>query len=216
MLDKIKFNGKEYNVCDKNKTSLYNNIINNKKINGSDYPNLEKKLENKIKNKIEDIYINDEIFNIENDIFSYQIFTDYYIYNEYIKSINLDKSIGFNSNIHYIKFIQSLPWTYELDKTLDKYINCEDLMENHFRKKPDRPNITFCNIPIKYNKLYYRYVLYINKQCINCQENEEEGCNVYNKLINFLNKKFSNKKYSKNNIININKKHFIINIKINV
>lgn len=188
MLSIIKFDEKYYNVCDSNKISLYNKLLNEKN-NGSCKTNLDKNL--KTNNNFKEYYINDEIFNIENDIFSYQIFTDHYVYNEYIKSINLDKSIGLNSNRYYLNFIKSLPWTNELDKFLDNYTNCSELMENHFRKRPDRPNITFGNLPIKYNRIYYQYILYTNENCIECQKDEETNCIIYNKLINFLNKKFS-------------------------
>lgn len=178
MLDTINFEGKEYKVCDTKKTSLYNKLNNDKKL---------------IKYNKEN-YIYDDIFNIENDIFKYEIFTDYHIISEYNKSIALDKKMGYNSNKYYLDFIKSLPWTYELDKILDSYTNCNQLMENHFRKKPDKPGIIFGNLPIKYNKLYYIYVLYSSENCIECQKNEEEGCIIYNKLIKFLNKKFSNEK----------------------
>lgn len=188
MLDIISFDGKDYKVCDSKKVSLYNKLINDKKINGSN---------NLITNNNNDVYINDDIFNIEDDIFKYEIFTDYYIITEYNKSIKLDKISGCNSNKHYIDFIKSLPWTYKLDKILDSYTSCSELMENHFRKKPDKPSITFGNLPIKYNKFYYMYVLYTSEQCIECQKNEE-GCIIYNKLINFIKKKLYNKKNNTN------------------
>jgi hypothetical protein len=109
--------------------------------------------------------------------------------NRYKKCIELDKNNGLNSNYYYLKFIRSLPWTKELDNILDKYTNCIDLMENHFRKKPDRPNITFGDIPIQYNKFYYNYVLQMSEACIECEKEDDNRCPVYNKLLNFLKKK---------------------------
>jgi hypothetical protein len=118
--------------------------------------------------------------------------------NKMKECIELDKNNGLNSNKYYLYFIRSLPWTKDIDKILDNYTNCSELMENHFRKKPDRPNITFGNVPIKYNKYYYQYILQTNEQCIECQKNEINGCIIYNKIYKFLNKKMNSK-------ININK-----------
>lgn len=158
MLDKIKLYGKTYIVCGSNKVSLYNKLIDENKNNF-----------------------------IYEDIFKYEIITDFYMLNKIKKCIELDKNNGLNSNEYYLDFIRSLPWTNDLDKILDNYTNCSELMENHFRKKPDRPNITFGNIPIKYNKYYYQYILQTNEQCIECKKDEINGCTIYNKIYNFLN-----------------------------
>lgn len=117
--------------------------------------------------------------------------------NNYKKCIELDKNNGLNSNIYYINFIKSLPWTKQLDEILDSYTTCSELMENHFRKKPDKPNIIFGNLPTIYNKIYYEYIFWAT-ECVECQKNEENRCTIYNKIWNFLNKKMNPK-------LNINK-----------
>lgn len=160
------------------------------------FSDIEENIEN---NEYNINFINEDIFDIELDIFKYEIINDFYIINKMRECIELDKIVGLNSNKYYLKFIQSLPWTKELDEVLDNYTNCSQLLENHFRKKPDRPNITFCKVPIKYNKIYYSYVLQTNEACIECQKDEENGCSVYNKLNNFINNKFNN--------LNKNEKH---------
>lgn len=182
MLSIIKFDGKYYKVCGSNKTSLYNQLYKNKNCQKKEsYESLS------CGNK--DGFINDDIFNIDLDIFSYKIFTDYFIFNEYKKSMEADISKGNNSNGNYLNFIWSLPWTEELDELLDAYTSCDELMENHFRKKPDKPYITFGNLPIKYNRIYYQYILQSSESCINCQKNKNNSCNTYEKLYNFLLKK---------------------------
>lgn len=179
MLDTINFDGKMYKVCDTNKISLYNKLVNENN--------------NKVKTYISGTneFINDDIFNIEKDIFEYKIFNDYFMINNIKKCIELDKNNGLNSNKYYLDFIYTLPWTKELDYVLNKYTSCHELMENHFRKTKERPNITFCNVPIRYNKYYYEYILWAT-ECIECQKNDENNCLIYNKIINFLNKKIKN------------------------
>lgn len=184
MLSIIKFDGKKYNVCNSNKISLYNQLYKNK--------NSQKmELYESFICGNNDVFIKDDIFNIDFDIFSYKIFTDYFIFNEYKKSMESDILIGNNSNGNYLKFIQSLPWSKELDKILDAYTSCDELMENHFRKKPDKPYITFGNLPMKYNRIYYQYILQSSEQCIECESNEEGSCNTYNKIYKFLMKKIN-------------------------
>lgn len=152
-----------------------------------------------IENDHEDIILNikedtkfiyDDIFNMETDIFTYNIFTNFYIINKYKECIELDKNFGLNSNMYYIEFIKSLPWTKKLDAILDSYTSCYELMENHFRKKPDRPNIIFDSVPIKYNRIYYVYILWSTEGCVNCEKDKEKRCSVYNKIYKFLEKKY--------------------------
>lgn len=180
MLDTINFDEKIYKVCDANKISLYNKLVNEKN-NSNNY---------KVKTYISGTneFIHDDIFNIEENIFRYEIITDFYMLNKMKECIKLDKNNGLNSNQYYLKFICSLPWTKDLDKILDNYTNCSELLENHFRKKPDRPNITFGDVPIKYNKYYYNYVFWAT-DCVECQKKEEKKCPIYNKIYNFLEKK---------------------------
>lgn len=178
MLDKIIIDNKEYIVCDDNKCLLYNKIMDEKK--------------NKLYISGTNKFIYEDIFNIDLDIFDFNVFTYYSILNEYKKSIELDRKNGLNSNKYYLNFIKSLPWTEGLDKTLDTYTNCNELMENHFRKKPDKPNIIFCKLPIEYNIIYYEYIFWAT-ECIECQKDEDNNCIIYNKLWNFLNKKRNKK-----------------------
>jgi hypothetical protein len=127
------------------------------------------------------------------DIFNYEIINDYYIKTKMMECIELDKNNGLNSNQYYIKFIESLPWTAELEILLNTYTNCEQLMENHFKKKPDKPNIVFGTVPTKYNKIYYDYVLQTSEACTECQKYFELCCPIYNKLSKFIDNKFKKK-----------------------
>lgn len=143
---------------------------------------------------IDDNLIIPFISNINLDIFQYDIINDYFMITKFIESLKLDKEIGgLNSNKYYLKFIKNLPWTKELDSVLDTYTNCKQLMENHFMRIPDRKNITFCNVPTKYNKFYYKYVLQTNELCAECQKDPEICCLTYNKLDKFINNKFKKK-----------------------
>jgi hypothetical protein len=186
----IIFDGKRYSVCGSQKISLNNKLSNEKTKNKIDINYHLYQNDTILDNNLSIPFIN----NIENDIFQYEIINDYYMITKMKECIELDKNNGLNSNIYYLRFIKSLPWTKELDAVIDTYNNCSQILENHFRKKHDRQNITFCSVPIKYNRFYYEYVLWTSEACTECEKNEENGCPIYNKLNNFINKKFNNLK----------------------
>lgn len=137
MLDTIKIDGKEYKVCDTNKTSLYNKIINNEKINGSENPNPDKKIKSIKFNNYKD-YL-DYIEKLE-DFDKLELILEEYdscklFFENEIRNSELNKKIKFSRNFYtYIVNCLSEGCKYCETNEEGQCIYNEKLF-NYFKKK---------------------------------------------------------------------------------
>lgn len=153
MLSEISFDGNKYIVCDTNKVSLYNKLINDKKINGSNNSNLDKNSNNNkcycCNENIKDKNINkdfDNTIDYINDIINIE-------YN-LIKEYQYNLSFNFVKDILYIE--QSLiDYTYYVKDLIN--------IENNFIKEDNDHKYIYCIIC--QNEEYSNILFSMNIQC---------------------------------------------------
>lgn len=89
-----------------------------------------------------------------------------------------------------MEYIEKIPMTIELDKIINRYDTCNNFFNDYIRKIPDKPNIKFGNIDMKYNKFYYLYIIIcMNEICIDCQDSNNKSCYINDKMEIFFKKK---------------------------